>query len=473
MNAGKIKQAMTDHKNSVIVASTIALIAIACVFAVYLRLYTSKELWYEMFAAIIGVIITAIITMILLVGQTDSDEKREKKGKVFEEKLRIYQEYLNTLYDVIKDGRNTNEEKLKLAFKTSSIAIHCAPERISRISKNVNNIFKLAINSNGNALENLGNNSWKELLDELFQIMDEFRMDLYQDFKEKSQPKDRTIMLDNFTKAFSNDKDDMALPTNIVNELNNSEQKVEVDIADWENKLNEGRKLKWKLDNYLKERGGFMFVLPDTNTESFVDVGWYEGHYYIQASYLRDPNFAKALKSKYGGKRRYGTWWKYLENEYYNIPEEDLYDYFCKDEGLRKYLFDWVENLMDIIEREHKVMQWLDEVGPCENWTMFVWEWNTLACDYNNEEFGKPYFDVKRNVKNGKIIIELSNRTEQPQLVKHLIQNLEDYSSLILDNDGNCVLEELDENVCNVPQKVKEWMERIEKGTKGKREQLK
>ena len=205
MSTGKMKKILADHKNAVIIASTIALIVIACTFAVYLRLYTGKELWYEMFAAIIGVIITAIITMMLLIGQTDSDEKREKKGKVFEEKLRIYQEYLNTLYDVIKDGRNTNEEKLKLAFKTSSVAMHCAPERVSKISERVKRIFKLAINSNGNALENLGNADWKELLNQLFQIMDEFRADLYQDFKEKIQP-DRTTMLENFTDEITDER---------------------------------------------------------------------------------------------------------------------------------------------------------------------------------------------------------------------------------------------------------------------------
>lgn len=112
-----IKQKFANHKNIIITSIIIALIAIACAFAVYLKLYTGKELWYEMFAAIIGVIITAVITMMLLVGQTDNEEKREKKSKVFEEKLRIYQEYLTTLYKVIKDGKNSNSEKLKLAFK--------------------------------------------------------------------------------------------------------------------------------------------------------------------------------------------------------------------------------------------------------------------------------------------------------------------------------------------------------------------
>ena len=86
-----------------IVGITAVLIILACFFAIYLRLFTQKELWYEMFAAVLGVIITAIITMILLRGQSDNDVERERASKVFEEKLRIYQEYLQTLYDVIKD----------------------------------------------------------------------------------------------------------------------------------------------------------------------------------------------------------------------------------------------------------------------------------------------------------------------------------------------------------------------------------
>lgn len=86
-----------------IITVTAILIALACFFAIYLRLFTEKELWYEMFAAVLGVVITAIITMILLRGQSDNDVERERAAKVFEEKLRIYKDYLHTLYDVIKD----------------------------------------------------------------------------------------------------------------------------------------------------------------------------------------------------------------------------------------------------------------------------------------------------------------------------------------------------------------------------------
>lgn len=98
------------------------LVVIACFFAVYLRLFTGKELWYEMFAAVLGVIITAVITMILLKGQSDDDVERERAAKIFEEKLRIYQDYLHSLCDIIKEHSLSDEGKIRLEFQTSVLS---------------------------------------------------------------------------------------------------------------------------------------------------------------------------------------------------------------------------------------------------------------------------------------------------------------------------------------------------------------
>ena len=353
----KMKQVLTDHKNSVIIASTIALIVIACAFAVYLRLYTGKELWYEMFAAIIGVIITAIITMMLLIGQTDSDEKREKKGKVFEEKLRIYQEYLSTLYDVIKDGKNTNEEKLKLAFKTSSVAMHCAPERVEKISESVKEIFKRTIKEDGNALEKLSEEDLKVVLKNLFDIMEAFKADLYENYKRHETLKWNKTLL-NFLDAFKLEQNDGDAPQQMPVDTKDNIKTNDAKTADedWEEKKKDWTLRGWTVNDYLASKNGFMLTLTGSdagnNQPAFVDVGWYDGHYYIQASYERDPNFAKALKWEYGGRRSHGTWWKYFDDEFYNIPEGQLYTYFCDNKKLREYLYEKIVNLMDIVERE-------------------------------------------------------------------------------------------------------------------------
>lgn len=46
------KGQLTQYK---IITITAVLVVLACSFAIYLRLFTEKELWYEMFAAVLGV----------------------------------------------------------------------------------------------------------------------------------------------------------------------------------------------------------------------------------------------------------------------------------------------------------------------------------------------------------------------------------------------------------------------------------
>lgn len=95
-----------------------------------------------MFAAVLGVVITAIITMILLRGQSDNDVERERAAKVFEEKLRIYKDYLHTLYDVIKDHKLSDEEKIRLEFQTSYVAMHCDSKYIAVVSSSVKELIE-------------------------------------------------------------------------------------------------------------------------------------------------------------------------------------------------------------------------------------------------------------------------------------------------------------------------------------------
>lgn len=65
-------------QNKIIIVAG-ALVVVACFFAVYLRLFTNRELWYESFAAILGVIITAVITLLLLKGQSNNDVEKEAR----------------------------------------------------------------------------------------------------------------------------------------------------------------------------------------------------------------------------------------------------------------------------------------------------------------------------------------------------------------------------------------------------------
>ena len=110
---------------------------IACLIPIFCQLFSIKDLWYESYAAIIGVVLTAIITFFLFKGQTSSEVKREKEAKVYEEKLQIYKEFLNCLCDIIQDGKITEEEKVKLKFQAASISMHTDSVKTKEISEHV------------------------------------------------------------------------------------------------------------------------------------------------------------------------------------------------------------------------------------------------------------------------------------------------------------------------------------------------
>lgn len=122
---------------------SIALGMLAVIIAVAFRLFSEADLWFQMFSAILGVIITIIITNLLLNSQTNNDIERERNSEIFKEKLRIYQEFLQALYDVLKEEAVTPDEAMRLQFQTSYIAMHTSSENILQISKNVSNIVKM------------------------------------------------------------------------------------------------------------------------------------------------------------------------------------------------------------------------------------------------------------------------------------------------------------------------------------------
>lgn len=350
------------QKKAVLVVTV--LVIIACCFAVYLRLFTGKELWYEMFAAVLGVIITAVITMILLRGQSDDDVERERAAKIFGEKLRIYQDYLHTLCDVIKDHSLSDEEKIRLEFQTSYVAMHCDSKYIATVSNAVKELIEYCCPDEDGENVNRKNKSGSPdpLLDNLFCIVEAFRKDLYgDDFKFDDKHKQDT--LENFSNAYrnakspdNNTKQEQQRITVDLNVLSNSlanasigtaseeklneqisEQQVKTthteDTSMWDKALSKWEKEGWHIEGMSDQYDGFKMTNTNGNP-GVVDVGFWQGHYYIQAAYDGDSDFSKPLKWEKGGRRSYGQWWQYLAEPYYNIAEGKFVETFKSDKEL-------------------------------------------------------------------------------------------------------------------------------------------
>ena len=120
--------------------------------------------------------------------QKEKEKERVQETKIFEERLRIYQEFLRKLCDVVKDQKITPEEEIELQFQVSYIAMHTSSKTISSISEQVSDIV---VNLKQGAPD--ANN----MLLQLFSIADSFYEELYKE-KNEFDPQDRENTIENF-----------------------------------------------------------------------------------------------------------------------------------------------------------------------------------------------------------------------------------------------------------------------------------
>lgn len=170
-----------------------------CAIAVAFNVFTDFELPGRIMAAILGVVITATITQVLLQGQTQKEGTLKRDSKIFEEKLKIYQNFLNSLYKAVKDGKLTDSEKMELQFQTSLVAMHCDPKFIKTISDAVNGVIKSTCPNKGDE-----HTPQTALIASLFDVVEAFRQDLYPDEFEKFDKEDRDYAIKKFDDAYQN-----------------------------------------------------------------------------------------------------------------------------------------------------------------------------------------------------------------------------------------------------------------------------
>lgn len=91
-------------------------------------IFKLDELPGRLIGSLIGVVITSVITVFLLRGQSANAENREKNMKVFEKKLAIHQGFLKTLRDIVDDNVIEEAEVKELIFQTSYVAMHASKD---------------------------------------------------------------------------------------------------------------------------------------------------------------------------------------------------------------------------------------------------------------------------------------------------------------------------------------------------------
>lgn len=378
----------TDMKPSIITRQSYFIpLSILCIISalvvVIFRLFSVKDLWYETYAAIIGVVITAIITFILLKGQTENDEERERNTKIFEEKLRIYQGFLQSLCDVIKDGEIKPEEAIQLQFQTSYIAIHTKSEHIRKISEHVRNIIEQMGNMNSQEKK-------ESLLDDLFEIVQQFRAELYMGIEPTDEDKQN---YNASIKAFESIADavyqrngtDEGLARQAHETTSGFGSAVLTGIREalgeeWEVK-SEGLHLNISCNRWGGNERLALWITSETADKK----------YYFQV-YMAVPEYRDIYKTMQhtfgGGFNKYG-WWCYLKDEYSDL-ENHVAELADPSSGVARYI---VETIVLLSRYSYKYMKvhtiYTDIMSKNiidQKWRAWIYRNTTIALDYDNSK---------------------------------------------------------------------------------------
>lgn len=161
--------------------------------AIVFRVFDLDILPSQFYGALIGVVITAIITVFLLKGQTANEEQRERSIKVFEKKQDIYHNFMENLKEIIKDGKITIatqdenaadsvpvDELKDLLFELGYIQMHTSEENTKAVFGKVVEIIGLmnGFESSANKQKDLPQ-FYADLSETLFGIIGILKNDLY------------------------------------------------------------------------------------------------------------------------------------------------------------------------------------------------------------------------------------------------------------------------------------------------------
>lgn len=100
-----------------------------------------------------GAIFVIILTMYLLNKQTEIEQESKKSERVFDEKVRLYQQILDITRDMIIDGKITEEEINRLPFPVIRLQMLGADETISSFQKVFEKLNSVYAEEDGKSVE--------------------------------------------------------------------------------------------------------------------------------------------------------------------------------------------------------------------------------------------------------------------------------------------------------------------------------
>jgi len=115
--------------------------------AIVFNVFSLGDLPYSFIGACLGAIISAIITQVLLLGQTKNEEVKETNVKVFKQKSKIFKKYIFELWNILGKQELTIDEFVELRKNyTAQLMIYLKEKSNRAIVESLKNIGEYVYN---------------------------------------------------------------------------------------------------------------------------------------------------------------------------------------------------------------------------------------------------------------------------------------------------------------------------------------
>lgn len=330
---------------------SILLFMVVLVVAYLWHLFSKHDIPFQTLSAILGAAITVIITNLLLNNQTESEFANQKKTKVYEEKLHIYQNYLKLLCSIVKDKIINTDDYTELQYQSTLVALHTSEEHFNDIMEQTEVIL-----TKGCPVEESVDVS---ITQNLMNIVHCFQQELYDDKNKKNKTEQHKPVRElseivSMTKYYKANGGIGKHPSDYIAGTKN----------DWKGYLKKWEKMGWIKDegninqDFLRfnlERDGFMTDKNGRNRANvYVDILFemMYGHYIIRAK--SNPQSSMFFQNQYGGFRAGDTWWKVMESPIYELEKRTFLETFDTNTELKEIVACWFDYLIESISKSNQ-----------------------------------------------------------------------------------------------------------------------
>lgn len=173
------------NKTGVILITFFAVIFL--ISSVLFRVFGITDIWAQITGTLLGTIITAIVTVLLLGVQTNKEISHDRDVGVFEKKQDVYHKFIEALESITQDGKvnipsaenpDTNDELQHLIYQLGFVQMHASKSLAEEITRSVGDLLStLSLMQNG--IDQKRNELYSQLAEYVFKIVSLLKDDLY------------------------------------------------------------------------------------------------------------------------------------------------------------------------------------------------------------------------------------------------------------------------------------------------------